>query len=328
MGTPILIDLAVGAPQSHAQDEAIALVPLAAAARIAAAAHESGAAAVRLRDSAGTRPVIDPSVAAAYLAGLVGEIGYLVDLPTTGNAPYNVARRILSFDRASAGRAGVVLRPGADDEVSRATAPDSIIGDPARRWSEYAEILVRLWESFPRTALIADQERALVVEQELIRPIDFDGRFYQVAGPLDGPSSVQGRPVLVAADPIELGWAEIARFADVVVVEPEHAATADRDLRAALEGTGRTRTDIVLIGRAVVTVTADTDTAALASDLSAWAESDHLDGLALAPAGDAHAVETAIRTLVPLLSAGGPSNPTGATLRAALGLRETTEVPA
>ena len=79
-------------------------------------------------------------------------------------------------------------------------------------------MLTRLWESFPREALIGDQETRLVVDDALIRPIDHDGRFYRVAGPLDGPSSVQGRPVLAAADRAALDDAAAVAGSVIVVV--------------------------------------------------------------------------------------------------------------
>ncbi|MGV9414990.1 LLM class flavin-dependent oxidoreductase [Nocardia sp. NPDC003693] len=301
MSFPILIDIAADDP--------------AAAATIAAAAQAAGAAGVRVRDTAGDRPVLDPSVIAAYLAGTTGDIGYLVDVPTTGNAPYNAARRILSFDRATAGRSGVVLRPGSDDEVSRATAPDPTAADPARRWAEYAIVLTRLWESFPRAALLADQERALVVDDQLISGIDHDGSYYRVAGPLDGPSSIQGRPVLAAADPHELGWDVVAHIADVVVVERDRAAGANAALTAALAGTGRERSEIVLLGG--VEVSAPAAAQAVADELTAWVAADGLDGLALAPTGDSAEIVAAVQALVPLLA----TPVTGPTLREALGLR-------
>ena len=320
MSTPILIVLAIGDARAGAEADRVDPVSLAAAVTVTEAAQEAGVAALRLLDTVGDSRAIDPSVAGAYLAGRFGDIGYLVDVPTTHNAPYNVARRVLSFDRATAGRVGVVLRPGADDEVSAATVPDPAADNPAERWSEYAQILTRLWESFPRDALIGDQERALVVDDALIRAIDHEGRFYRVAGPLDGPSSVQGRPVVVAADLDVLGWAAVAESADAVVVDRRQSTGADLALTATLEQAGRKREDVALIGRATVTLSGDDSARALADELAGWIDHDRLDAVELVPTGGVDGVLAAVRTLVPLLPAS-----TGPTLRASLGLRETAE---
>ncbi|MFE7422414.1 hypothetical protein [Rhodococcus sp. NPDC057529] len=227
MSTPILIDIAVGDALAGDEPDRFDPVSPAAAVTVTEAAQEAGVAALRLLDTAGGRRAIDPSVAG------------------------------VSFDRATAGRVGVVLRPGAGYEVSAATVPDPAAAGPVERWSEYAEILTRLWESFPRDALIGDQERALVVDDALVRAIDHEGRFYRVAAPLDGPSSVQGRPVVVA-DPDVLGWAVVARSADAVIVDRGQSAGADLALTAGLEQAGRQRDDVVLIGRAEVTLSAST----------------------------------------------------------------------
>ncbi|QSE78270.1 LLM class flavin-dependent oxidoreductase [Rhodococcus koreensis] len=320
MSTPILIDLAVGDARAGAEPDRFDPVSPAAAVTVTEAAREAGVAALRLLDTAGGRRAIDPSVAGAYLAGRFGDIGYLVEVPTTHNAPYNVARRVLSFDRATAGRVGVVLRPGAGDEVSAATVPDPVAAAPVERWSEYAQILTRLWESFPRDALIGDQERALVVDDALIRAIDHEGRFYRVAGPLDGPSSLEGRPVVVAADLDVLGWAAVARSADAVVVDRGQSAGADLALTAGLEQAGRKREDVALIGRVGVTLSAGASARTLADELAAWIDRDKLDAVELVPTGGVDGVLAAVRTLVPLLSAS-----TGPTLRASLGLRDTVE---
>ena len=73
---------------------------LAEAGQVAALAGRLGVAALRLTDSG-----LDPSVVAAHLAGRHGGVGYLAEIPTTHHAPYNVARRVLSLDRATGGRA-------------------------------------------------------------------------------------------------------------------------------------------------------------------------------------------------------------------------------
>ena len=290
-----IVEIAVGeAPDQVAAADADALI---------AAAVAAGVTAIRLRDSISAHRTIDPSVAAAHLAGRHPGIGWIVDTPTTHNAPYNLARRILSFDRATDGRAGVVLTAGAGDEVSDAAAPDPLAVDPSQRWTEYATILTRLWESFPRAALRGDQNDAVVADDTLIRPIDVNGQFYRVAGPLDSPSSVQGRPVLLAADPDALGWNRIARVADGAITEPEDISAAARNLSAAAAAAGRRRGAVVLLAR--------TDTAA------AWEQlgTRGADGIVLAVAGGASAILAALHTLP------APTQPTHrGSLREQLGL--------
>jgi alkanesulfonate monooxygenase SsuD/methylene tetrahydromethanopterin reductase-like flavin-dependent oxidoreductase (luciferase family) len=187
--------------------------------------------------------------------------------------------------------------------------------DPARGWREYARVLTRLWESFPRQALIGDQAAGLVVDDALITPIDHEGAFYRVAGPLDGPSSVQGRPVVVA-DLGVLDATAVAESVDVVVVDREHAAGADTALTRALGLAGRSRADVALLGRVVV----DPAAAILGDALLAWAEEDGLDGFELVPVGGTEAVITVLRALVPQLTDAAADTPP--TLRASFGLRE------
>ncbi|MCI2419759.1 LLM class flavin-dependent oxidoreductase [Saccharopolyspora sp. K220] len=305
MSKAIQLALAVGASP----------VQLADAAAIAAVAEEVGVAAIRLVDGGAGR-TLDPTVVGAYLAGIHGRVGYVAEVPTTHNAPYNTARRVLSLDRATAGRTGIALRAGSGDEVSEATVPDPSATDPTQRWTEYALVLTRLWESFPRAALIGDQAAGLVIDDALIEPINHEAAFYRVAGPLDGPSSAQGRPVLVA-DLGTLDPVAVARSADVVVVDRERAAGADAALAVALRQVGRSREDVALLGR--VEVGPDTP----AVELRAWAAEHRLNGFELVPEGGAAAVVAMLRQLVTQIVDPAAFPPT---LRTAFGLREVAEV--
>lgn len=186
------IDIAVGGADGQ--------VPLARAVDLVAAAGPEPA--VRLRDRTGDDPALDPSLVAAYLAGALPDTvrpRFLLDAPTTRNAPFNLARRIQSVHRATGGHTGLVLHTGDGDEVS-----DTVAGEepasPDDRWSEYAQVLTGLWGTFPAEALVGDQESGVAVDESLITPLNHRGRHYRVAGPLDGPADPSGPPPLFAVD--------------------------------------------------------------------------------------------------------------------------------
>lgn len=311
----VILDLAV----STAAPCAPWLTDTAVAAEVAEAAEAAGVTALRILGEVPDATALDATVLAAHLAGRTSRLGYIADVRTSHHAPYNLARRLLSLDRATGGLAGLALRPGDGDEVSSAVAPDPDASDPAHRWQEYASVLARLWESFPAEALVGDQESGVFVRDELITPVAHEGSFYRVNGALDGPSSVQGRPVHVVADTDLLSWDQVAGVADVVVVDRDRTPGAEQALSGALRRVGRDRSDVALIGRIVVDSAVLDFPRALATDLSSWATRDGLDGFDLVPVaegpGSARAAALAILgTVAPLLR---PRS--GSTLREATG---------
>lgn len=292
----VFIELAVGEGEHQ-------LSP-AEAQHVAAAAQRVGVTGVRLRDGAGDPAVLDPSILGAHLAARYAALGFLIDAPTTHNAPYNLARRVLSFDRATAGQVGLILRRGDGDEVSATATPDPPASDPAQRWTEYAAVLTALWESFPRTALIGDRHGAVAIDDRQIHPIEHTGSFYRVNGPLDGPASVQGRPLLVAADVAVLGWDRVAAVADAAIVDGADLDDAEAALQRALITAGRPRAEFALLARLV----GDTD-------LRARLHRAHAaDGVLIAVDGSARAAEVLDELTSP------PADNTGPTLRDRLGL--------
>jgi len=306
--TSIVLDLAVGSR-----------LDLADAYEIATAARDAGVTAIRLLDGAADE-VLDPTAVAAYLAGRIPELRWIVEAPTTHNAPYNLARRVLSLDRATAGRSGLALRTGGGDEVSDAVIPDREATAPERRWAEYARVLTGLWESFPAPALLGDQAAGVFADTDLIKPIGHEGSFYRIAGPLDGPSSAQGRPVLVADARDELDWADAATLADVLVVPGEQLQVAAARLAAVLEPVGRRREEVALLGR--VDLTGSAFAPWTADELADWATSHALDGFELVIDGNRQEILALLRALGPWTRP-APE----ATLRTALGLPALVGVP-
>lgn len=297
----VIVDLVVGTTISPSD-----------AAAITKAATDAGVTAIRVLDGAPGQ-TLDASVIASYLAGtdaaLQSNLGWILEASTSHNAPMNLARRSNSFDRATGGRAALALRAGDGDEVSDPVAPKPG-SDRSARWDEYAQILKGLWTSFPTAALVGDQDGEVFAEHTLIKPLDFEGDHYRVAGPLDGPTSPQDGPLLIADDVDTLGWDVIARNADVVVVGQKAVPTADADLSAALTRAGRPRKRVALVARVNVT-----EPEAVAVTLPAFVAKHELDGVELVVAGGKDNVLALIADVLPALA---PS--TGTTLRSAFSL--------
>jgi alkanesulfonate monooxygenase SsuD/methylene tetrahydromethanopterin reductase-like flavin-dependent oxidoreductase (luciferase family) len=171
---------------------------------------------------------LDSSVAAAAFATDAPRTPFLVVAAPHRDHPYNLARRIASLDHLSAGRAGVLL--GERDRF----AP---LGDPGREaWGgarlshgaplepattrDAAMVLQELWQSWPTDTIVGDRESRIYAEADRIVHIDHHGVF-EVAGPLNVPSTPQGSPVLswFATSSAEVEAAQ--GVAEVLVVEED-----------------------------------------------------------------------------------------------------------
>ncbi|GLY33507.1 LLM class flavin-dependent oxidoreductase [Kineosporia sp. NBRC 101731] len=289
MSLVVIVDLAVGDGLGLDQAREVAEV-----------ASDVGVTAIRVSDGPpGELALLDASSVAGHLAALYPALHWIVDAPTTHNAPANLARRVLSLDRATHGRAGLALRAGDGDEVTDAVLDLPKPGLPvdtggaARpfRWKEYARVVTGLWDG----------------------EVDHDGRFYRVNGSLGGPVSEQGRPVLLADGRDHLDWVDAARLADVFVVPRiELVDGGNTRLIDAVVSSGRRRDEVALVARAGIV---RENGRATADELRRWSLHHALDGLELATTGGRDELIGVLRSVVPRLEPSG-----GDTLRSALGL--------
>src|ERR1700761_4759683 len=143
----------------------------------------------------------DPLELLAALARSSAHIGLIATASTTYSAPYDLARRFSTIDHLSGGRAGwniVTTRyAGAAGNFGLAAHPAH--EDRYARAEEFVEVVSRLWENCDARAVVADQEKGIWAATDLIRPVDFHGRFFDVSGALTLPRSPQGRPAFAQA---------------------------------------------------------------------------------------------------------------------------------
>lgn len=198
-------------------------------------------------------PVPDPSAVAnspalprwdtftllAALAVTSRHIGLIGTASTTFNEPYNVARRIASLDRLSGGRAGwnVVTATGGGENFN---LPHHV--DHAERYvraHEFVDVVGGLWDSVAPDAFLRDKASGRWLDPDRIRPLNHEGRYYRVAGPLNAPPPIQQRPVLAQAGASDAGMDLAARIGEVIYTA-EYDPDAGRAWRAeVLDRAGR-----------------------------------------------------------------------------------------
>lgn len=192
------------------------------------------------------RPALafEPTIVLAAIAAATDRIGLIATISTTFNEPYNIARRFATLDHASGGRAGINLVTSADPGSARN------FGQPAQsehgwryeRAAEFAAVLKALWDSWDDDAIVADPATGRFVDTSRVHPIDWQGRHFAVAGPLNLPRPPQGHPLIVQAGGSGDGRYLAARHAEAVFSasqDLDEARDYARDLKARAAGLGR-----------------------------------------------------------------------------------------
>ena len=182
------------------------------------------------------RSWLEPITALAALATVTSRIGLIATASTTYTEPYNLARQYASLDHISGGRVGwnivtswlaaAARNYGGTGQVSHA--------DRYARGEEFMAVVKGLWDSWSDDAVLDDRATGQYARSNGIAPINHEGVYYRVAGPLNLPRGPQGRPVFVQAGSSDTGRRFAARHAEAVFTAQMEKATA-QEFYAALK---------------------------------------------------------------------------------------------
>jgi len=192
-----------------------------------------------------TRSLPDALVMISAITALTKRIGVIATVSTTFAQPYDVARKFATLARISKGRAAWNIVTSAAEADAKNFGGLSLASPEERyaRATEFVEVTRALWDSYPSEALLRDKASGVYADPERVKPINHKGRWFEVAGPLNVPTSPYGHPVLVQAGQSESGRDFGARYAELIFtvqksMEESRAFTEDMRARAVAHGRG------------------------------------------------------------------------------------------
>ncbi|MEU1545788.1 NtaA/DmoA family FMN-dependent monooxygenase [Nocardia sp. NPDC005745] len=221
---------------------------------------------IQAKDWTAPSRLLDPFIAQSVLAAHTSHIGLIITATTSYNDPYNLARSFAALSAVSGGRVGwnyvVTGGDAAARNYSLSQAPPK--SERYARAAEFLDVVTALWDSAPADAIVGDKATGRYLDPAVVRPIDHDGKFFRVAGPLKAPPLTHGRPVLIQAGASTHGVELGARTADAVYsahVDPGSAAQRRTELRRRAADAGRAPDSVKLLPGLIV-VLADSEAAA------------------------------------------------------------------
>lgn len=179
---------------------------------------------------------LEPITLMSAIAAVTSRIGLVASASTTYNHPFHLARTFASLDHISSGRAGwnlVTSQNGWEAQNFGMTKhPDH--ADRYARAREFAEVVVKLWDSWDADAFVNDREAGRYFDPQKVRVADHRGEHFRVRGPLHVPRCPQSRPVIFQAGASESGKTLAAECADVVFTAQDNLQDA-KDFRAEIQ---------------------------------------------------------------------------------------------
>lgn len=195
---------------------------------------------------------LEPITALAALAGSTKKIGLIATASTTYTEPFNLARQFASLDHITAGRVGWNIVTSWLAAAARNYGNTGLVSHADRysRGEEYMEVVKGLWDSWAANAVLDDRISGEYANPNRIRPINHEGAYYRVAGPLNMPRGPQGRPVFVQAGSSDTGRRFAARHAETVFTAQMEKATAQAfyaDLKSLVVAEGRDPGQVLIL---------------------------------------------------------------------------------
>jgi FMN-dependent oxidoreductase (nitrilotriacetate monooxygenase family) len=218
----------------------------------------------------------EPTTLITVLSAYTTHIGLGATVSTSFSEPYNVARVFGSIDHISGGRAAWNVVTSSNPKAALNFNLDEHIEHELRyaRANEFVDVVRGLWDCWEDGAIIADKASGRFIDAHKVRPLNHQGRFFKVRGPLNMARCPQGRPVIIQAGGSPSGLELAARTADVVfsvVQELTPAKAAYADLKRRMEKYGRTPDELAVLP-GVMPIVGDSDAEAreILAKLQSW----------------------------------------------------------
>lgn len=217
---------------------------------------------------------LEPITALGALAMTTERIGLIATASTTYTEPFNLARQFASLDHITGGRVGWNIVTSWLAPAARNFGGTSLVSHDERyeRGEEFVQVAKALWDSWADDAVLDDRASGQYARADRIKPINHEGKFYRVAGPLNMPRGPQGRPVFVQAGSSETGRRFAARHAEAVFTAQMEKSTAQEfyaDLKALAAAEGRPAEHVVILpGLSPIIASTEAEAKRLAKELN------------------------------------------------------------
>lgn len=199
-----------------------------------------------LGDNLAMDPGMHPSFAARFepitmlaaLSATTTHLGLGATGSTTYAEPYNLARQFASLDHLSGGRAAWNAVTSSGGAAAANFGREHPQHDARYEIAEeFVDVVRGLWDCWDDGAIVADDATGRYIDPAKVRPLNHEGRFFRVKGPLPTSRTPQGQPIILQAGSSGPGIRLAARTADVVfsvVQDREEAREAYATLKQAM----------------------------------------------------------------------------------------------
>jgi len=162
-------------------------------------------------------PRQDPFPLIALMADVTQHIGFGVTLTIAGTPPFLAVRRLTTLDNLIGGRiAWNVVTSHMKTDYHALGLKQPAHDDRYEQAEEYMDICYRLWDAFPRSAVLADKTSRTFIDTDQIRKIEYVGKYYECHGYPVVPCSPQGRPLIFQAGQSGRGLQFATKHADAI----------------------------------------------------------------------------------------------------------------
>ncbi|MHC6222542.1 NtaA/DmoA family FMN-dependent monooxygenase [Arthrobacter sp. MMS24-S77] len=196
-------------------------------------------------------PKHDPLALVPYLLSATEHLGIVPTVSASFYPPFTAARLLATLQHFSNGQLGWNVVTSGSDLAAQNYGLDQQIEHDLRyeKAEEFVDVVRRLWRSWEPGAILEDAGAGVFADHKKVHPINHDGEFFKVRGPLN-TAPLPEEPVLVQAGASPRGKAFAGANADVAIALARGAdgMKAYRDsIRAEAIKSGRNPDDVKVL---------------------------------------------------------------------------------